>query len=189
MKLNCSVLGVLVHTGLPWRAFALRDEPSEMPQQFLGNDGVEAGPLQFQHELGGVEPVFHGMVQQSSDRGMMDKPPENLFCVNPAAGLQNTVNFRERMPPVNDVMNDAEVEHGVVGRILSANGTDIAHPDADPCFVAREPFARLLHHARIEIKRVNRIRTKELQDELGAHPAPAAHFQGPTARHSAAHPK
>ena len=76
--------------------------------------------------------------------------------IHAAARYQDPTDFGEHGPPVWNVVNDAEVEYGIVGRIRGVDGANVSDPYTGPCTVPRRPFSRLLHHARIEIERVNR---------------------------------
>jgi hypothetical protein len=46
---------------------------------------------------------------------------------------------------------------------------------------------RSSNHARVEVEGVNRVGAKDVEDELGAHPASAADLEGLAAAHGAAH--
>lgn len=67
---------------------------------------------------------------------MSDDPPQDLFAIELAPGHEHAVDLGQRAAPVRDMMQDAEIEDGIVAGVRGADGRGVAHPQAD----ARAPW-------------------------------------------------
>ena len=80
----------------------------------------------------GVETVRLWVVEQAARDRMLYERTQDLLGVEPAARLEHSLDLAERPSPLRYVMDDAEVEDGIVGRRGDRNGGRVGHPEANP---------------------------------------------------------
>lgn len=147
-----------------------------MAERLFCNDG-EAGSVEGADELLVVEPVLEGVTEQAAPNGVEDEIFEDLFGIEPAAWFEYAVDLGEAFAPVGDVMDDAEVEDGIVGIVGSINLGGIADPEPDAVTAFLEAFGGAFDHAWIEVERVDGCGMKHIEDKLGSHAAAASDFE------------
>jgi hypothetical protein len=108
---------------------------------------------------------------------VLDEVRHHFLGVEAPAGIEHPADLAERRAPVRHVVDDPEVEDGVVRGVRRVDPLDVADPEPHPLAAAREAPARELDHLRVEVEGVDARRAEAVEDQLDAHAAPAAHLQ------------
>ncbi len=87
------------------------------------------------------------------------------------------------------MMQNPEIEDRVVLCVSRRDRRRIPHPEPRPRAVTPQALACPRHHAGVEIESINARGTEQLEDQLGAHPAPTAELERHATVHGAAHPE
>jgi hypothetical protein len=134
-----------------------------------------------------VKPIIPWMVEEPARDWVVYEGPQDLLRVEHATRLEHALYLAERQSPLRYVMDDAEVEDGVVGRSRYWNRRRVPHPEANPRSSRAQPLAGARNHPRVEIEGVNGIGTEHVENEACSHPTAATELERPPARHWTAH--
>ena len=166
------------------RSRPIRYEPGESSHDPLGGDGLQTNSPERLEEVGLIEAVGLGMGEQAPNERMDQGAPQHLLGVEAAARPQNPCHLGEGAAPLGYVVNDAKVEHGVVGRIRRGDARSVAGPEPDASAAGPEPGLRLGHHPGIKVKRIDPLGTEEVEDDLSTNAAATADLQRDFAAHA-----
>jgi hypothetical protein len=153
------------------------DEPSEVPPP---SEGIRDRKSRFAESAGKlvvIETVALRMVHQTTRKRMGDHSREHFLGVEAAPRSENAVDLSNRCPPIGYVVNDAEIEYGVVPAVLNRNGRRIAQPKTYLIALPRETTSRLSHHTWIEVETVHPGGSKNLHDDLKPNASSATDFE------------
>ena len=119
---------------------------------------------------------------------MLNPTAKHLLTNKAAAGLQDPCHLGQDPTPFRHMMNDAEIEHGIIARVRDRDPRGVADPQAGSNLASSEAVTRNRHHATVEIEGIDGVGPKPRKDEFGPDPPPTAQFQGRRASHLATHP-
>jgi hypothetical protein len=96
------------------RGSLTRREPCEAAPKLRRRDNVEADSLEFSAESRGVEAISLGMVKKATRNRVNNEVSECFFAVKATTRLENSLNLAQNAPPVGNMMDDPEVEDGII---------------------------------------------------------------------------
>lgn len=114
--------------------------PYHRSERLLRPEELEAGTFEFHLKGLGVESIVERMFEYASYDGVQDEPLEHLLAVEGPAGTKDPLHLGYGPPPVRNMVNDAEVEHGVVGGIRRTDRAGVTHPEPYAASIFREPM-------------------------------------------------
>jgi hypothetical protein len=134
-----------------------------------------------------IEPVLLGVIHPSPPKRMGNVLFQNLLGVKTAARFQHPVNFRQRFPPVDDVMDGAECKHSIVSAVKNGQRPGVADPQPGGCLWPM-PAASRTDHFGIQVEGVDAIDPENIPDDAGAVSGTTAHLQSKAPVDHSAHP-
>jgi hypothetical protein len=75
------------------------------------------------------------------------------------------------------MVDDREVEYGVVGGLLGLDLLGVADPEPHPAPLRCMPSPRPRHHVRVEVERFHRAGAEEIEDDFDADAATATNLE------------
>jgi len=138
------------------------------------SQGLDPMSRQFRQELGRVEAVFRGMIEERAIDPSVKSVPGYFLEEEKASWFKNASNLSDARLPHHDMMEHPEIEHRIevcVGKRQTENASCCKN---DPPFKsACEPLPRAVNLSWIEVDSVDLPGAELLQQDLQAH-APAA---------------
>lgn len=135
---------------------------------------MQTNSLERLNEVGLIESVGLGMGEQAANERMNYGGPQHLLGVEAATRPQNPRHLGEGATPLGNMVNDAKVEHSIVGRIRRGDARGVADPEPNARAAGPEPGLRLGHHQGIQVKRIDALGPEEIEDELSTNAAATA---------------
>src|SRR3990172_7883978 len=114
---------------------------------------------------------------------MKDELGEHLLGVEATSRLEHAGDLAKRVLPSGNVVDDPEIEHGVIGVTVGFDALGVPYPEPHPIPAARQAFARQRHHVGVEIERVQVLGAEAIQDEAGTNTSSAANLEGAPLSH------
>lgn len=156
--------------------FARHELPDKTPKIPTCHD-LETRCLQLLHEFVVIETIEPGMVKKTSPERVIDHGAKDLFAEEQPAWLEHAEHLADYLAPGVNMVNDAEIEHGVIDFSGHAECPGISDPQVDPVFVSRQSSFCLRRHSRIEVESIDRRRAEFPQRDFDSDAPPATQFE------------
>jgi hypothetical protein len=157
---------------LGWFVLWLRrlsgNKPVKRLPELILSFRAEARGLKGLTKIGGLEPVFHRVRKYPGHDRMIEEFSDRFLGTECAAGLQYPGDLAQSGTPSGDVVNDAEIENGIVGSIRRGDVGGVSNPEADLLFMHAKSMAREINHAWVQIEGIHPPGVEKVKNQFHA---------------------